>query len=103
METRAERERMAREAFRKAARVVARERRMRLGDVLEPRGRERQRARAIASYLAVIGFNACGKHVASAAGVPRHTVEKQVRRVEDRRDDPRFDGWLSKLEGQLHA
>jgi DNA-binding CsgD family transcriptional regulator len=59
------------------------------------------RRRAI--YLAVVAYGCPQRAVARALGVSHVAVLKQVRRVEDERDDPALDRWLDRMERRLVA
>ncbi|MGZ8362911.1 MAG: helix-turn-helix domain-containing protein [Caulobacteraceae bacterium] len=60
-------------------------------------------ARQVAVYLAHIGFGWPLKRVAAAFARDRSTVSHACHVVEDRRDDPAFDAWLSELEDCVAA
>lgn len=57
-------------------------------------------ARQVAMYLAVVDLE-LSQHAVGAFFRRRHsTVGHNVRRIEDRRDDPVFDAWLTELEAE---
>jgi chromosomal replication initiation ATPase DnaA len=58
-------------------------------------------ARQIAMYLCHVAFELSLARVAVAFGRDRSTVAHACHLVEDRREDPRFDAWLSALENML--
>lgn len=88
----------AEQTLRRAALVVARAERMPVGAVLEPEGRRARAARHLAAYLAVTVGGVPGRRVAAAAGVTRRAVRRALARVEEDRDDPGFDRFISTLE-----
>lgn len=57
--------------------------------------------KAMTAYLAVTQFNLPQATVARALGKTRQCIVRQVRRIEDARDDPAFDTFLAGLEQQL--
>lgn len=57
------------------------------------------RQRAI--YLTVMCLDVPLSQAAKAAGVSKQAVSKALRRIEDQRDDPDFDGKLTRLENLL--
>jgi len=59
------------------------------------------RARTLAMYLCHVGLGLSLTKVGLAFGRDRVTVHCAVVRVEDRRDDPRFDAELTALEERL--
>lgn len=58
-------------------------------------------ARHVAMYLCHVGFEFSLARVASAFGRDRSTVAHACHAVEDRRDEPHFDLWISGLEGMV--
>ena len=89
--------------YRRAVAVVARAERLKVRDVLCPRGWHARRARQTAVYLAVTEGNAPLRRVARAVGCSLHTVQKALRRVEDLRDDGIADGRIELLGEKFHA
>ncbi len=73
------------------------------GDILaELRGAKPAcEARQAAMYLTAIAFSMSYARVAAAFGRDRSTVMHACRLIEDRREDPVYDGWLSALEAAL--
>ncbi len=72
-------------------------------DILE-QGRGSQRvafARQVAMYLCHVGFAYSLSRVAAAFGRERSTVGHACHAIEDRREDPLFDGWIGALEAAL--
>ena len=72
------------------------------------RGKRTQRvarARQVAVYLAHVGFGLNYTHLGQALGRDRTTIRHACGRIEDARDDVRFDRALDLLEGalRLHA
>ncbi len=67
-----------------------------LGDLRGPA--EVALARQVAMYLCHIGFELSLSRVAAAFGRDRSTVAHACHTIEDRRDDPAFEHWLSALE-----
>lgn len=55
-------------------------------------------ARAIVYYIMRCAFGMSLGRVGAAMGRDRTTVGAACNRLEDRRDDPRFDRWLAALE-----
>ena len=58
-------------------------------------------ARHLAIYLAHVILGHGMARLAAVFGRDRASLRHALRRVEDRRDDPRFDRWLSGLEAVL--
>lgn len=58
-------------------------------------------ARQLAMYLCHVAFEFSLARVAAAFGRDRSTVGHACHRIEDRRDDPRFDAWIAALETML--
>lgn len=72
-------------------------------DVMEP-GRGARRvafARQVAMYLYYVVNEQSLAQVALAFGRDRSTVAHACHVIEDRRDDPLFDGWVGALEAAL--
>ena len=90
-------------AMRRAAAVVARATRLRVADVLAPSRWPERRARRTAVYLAVTAGGVPGRQVARVAGLHHRQVQRALAQIEDRRDDPAFDAFLSRLEGAYGA
>lgn len=59
------------------------------------------KARQVAMYVAHVAYGLSLKEVAFSFGRDRSTAMHACRVVEDRRDDPRFDQWLSGVEASL--
>lgn len=59
------------------------------------------KARQVAMYVAHVAYGLSLKEVACSFGRDRSTAVHACRVVEDRRDDPRFDQWLSGVEASL--
>lgn len=57
--------------------------------------------KSLALYLLVTGCNVPGAVAAAAAGCTKQNVSKQIRKIEDRRDDGEFDRTVSQLEMSL--
>jgi chromosomal replication initiation ATPase DnaA len=70
-----------------------------------PRTQRVARARQIAIYLAHVGFGLNYTHLGQAFGRDRTTIRHACFRIEDARDEIRFDRALDFLEGalRLHA
>lgn len=60
-------------------------------------------ARQIAMYIAHVGFGLSLTEVGPLFGRDRSTVGYACRAVEDRREDPRFDGLLAAIEVATRA
>jgi chromosomal replication initiation ATPase DnaA len=60
-------------------------------------------ARAVAMYLAHAGFGMSLARVGLAFHRDRSTVAHACHRIEDQRDDPRFDNWVCELEDALQC
>ncbi len=88
-------------ALEASAHVVARFDGADVGAILRPsRLADRQR-RQLAAYLAVTWLNQPLKRVARAAGVRPFTIRHGLARIEDLRDVPEADAWISQLEEML--
>jgi len=61
------------------------------------------RARQTSIYLAIVSFDVEQNAIARALGLDPMAVNRALRRVEDRRDDARFDRSLNRLEQELAA
>ena len=60
-------------------------------------------ARQVAMYLAHVAFELSLARVGDAFGRDRTTAAYACHRIEDRRDEPGFDGFLDALEACLRA
>jgi hypothetical protein len=60
-------------------------------------------ARAVAMYLAHAGFGMSLARVGVAFRRDRSTVAHACHRIEDQRDDPRFDAWINALEDAVRV
>lgn len=60
-------------------------------------------ARQVAIYLTHVAFELSLARTAFAFGRDRSTAAYACHRIEDRRDDPRFDAFLDDLEACLRA
>jgi chromosomal replication initiation ATPase DnaA len=69
----------------------------------DTRGHTETAARAIAYYLLRVAYGASLGRVAAAFGRDRSTVRSACSRLEERRDDPRFDRWIAALEAAAAA
>lgn len=58
-------------------------------------------ARQVAMYICHVGFNASLARVAFAFRRDRSTVAHACHVIEDRREDPVFDGWIGALEASV--
>lgn len=58
-------------------------------------------ARQVAMYLCHVGSELSLARVAIAFGRDRSTVAHACHLIEDRRDDPVFDGWIAGLETSM--
>lgn len=58
-------------------------------------------ARQVAMYLCHTGFELSLARVAAAFGRDRSTVAHACHCVEDRREEPQFDVWITALEAML--
>jgi hypothetical protein len=58
-------------------------------------------ARQVAMYLCYTGFELSLARVAVAFERDRSTVSYACHRIEDRRDEPRFDQWIESLEAMV--
>ena len=76
-----------------------------LDDMAAPtrRSREAAFARQVAMYLAHVAFELSLTRVAQAFGRDRSTAAHACHRIEDQRDDLRFDQHLDALEACLRA
>lgn len=59
-------------------------------------------ARQVAIYLCHVGFEMSLARVAYAFARDRSTVAHACHAIEDRRDEPQFEIWMSALEAMLH-
>jgi chromosomal replication initiation ATPase DnaA len=59
------------------------------------------KARQVAMYVAHVAYGLSIKEVAFSFGRDRSTAVYACRVVEDLRDDPRFDQWLTGVEASL--
>lgn len=67
-----------------------------------PRGRAAAAfARQVAMYLCHVGFQMSLARVAVAFGRDRSTVAHACHAIEDRREEPQFEFWISGLEALL--
>jgi hypothetical protein len=83
------------------ARAVARSQGLTLDDVLRPRGWARRRARNVAGYLACTLGDVPASAIGRCLSVSRFHARRLIVAVEERRDDPAYDAWLSGLEDQI--
>lgn len=60
-------------------------------------------ARQVAMYLTHVALEMSLARIAAAFGRDRSTVSHACHLIEDRRDDPRFDDWISRLEASVRA
>lgn len=60
-------------------------------------------ARQVAMYLCHVAFERSLARVAQAFGRDRSTVAYACHLIEDRREDPVFDGWIGAMEQALKA
>ena len=60
-------------------------------------------ARQVVMYLLAAAFGMSQLEIAAAVGRDRATVAHGLKRVEDKREDERFDLWLTRLEVCLRA
>ncbi|HYD89170.1 MAG TPA: helix-turn-helix domain-containing protein [Vitreimonas sp.] len=58
-------------------------------------------ARQVAMYLCYVGFEISLTRVANAFDRDRSTVAHACHIIEDRREEPRFDRWISGLEAMM--
>ena len=58
-------------------------------------------ARHVAAYLCHVGFEMSLARIATAFGRDRSTIAHACHLIEDRREDPQFDQWISGLETML--
>jgi chromosomal replication initiation ATPase DnaA len=73
-------------------------------EIAASRGTQRvARARQIAIYLAHVGFGLNYTHLGEAFGRERTTIRHACFRIEDARDELKFDRALDFLEGALRA
>lgn len=86
-----------------AASLVAYALEMKAEDILVPdRGpRHLVKARQVAMYLTHVGLGKSLSRVAIAFERDRSTVAHACHRIEEQRDDPRFDAWVEALEEGL--
>jgi hypothetical protein len=87
--------------LRRAAHVVARQARVPVEAVLNPRGWDGRRLRQAAIYLAVTAACVPKQHVAGASRLTRQAVQKTVAGIADRRDDPKVDARFARLERKM--
>lgn len=92
-------------AARLAAGVAAYALKVSIEDVIEsPRGSaDVAFARRVAMYLCHIGFELSLARVAAAFGRDRSTVAYACHAIEDRREDGRFDAWITRLERMVRG
>jgi len=71
--------------------------------ILEPRRGSAAAAfaRQVAMYLCHVGFEFSITRVAAAFDRDRSTVAHACHRIEDRREEPQFDRWISGLEAMM--
>lgn len=67
------------------------------------RGRTAAHARHVAMYLSYAALGMSLARVAAAFRRDRSTIAHACRIVEDRREDPDYDKWISQLEEVLHV
>lgn len=91
------------EAWRRSVRAVARVERCKQSEIKVPRGRSARHRRLVAAYVAVTGCGVAGNSLARAAGLARYGIQKALRSIEDRRDDPQYDSWLARIEQEIGA
>lgn len=60
-------------------------------------------ARQVVMYLLAAAFGMTQLEIAAAVGRDRTTVAHGLKRIEDQREDERFDLWLTRLEVCLRA
>ena len=60
-------------------------------------------ARRVAMYLCHVGFELSLSRVAAAFDRDRSTIAYACHAIEDRREEPQFDLWISSLESMLLA
>lgn len=66
-----------------------------------PSRRELRGKRHLACYLATVGIGVPLARTAAACSVDRMSIHRGLRRLEERRDDPRFDAMLERLERRV--
>ncbi len=60
-------------------------------------------ARQVSMYLTHVALEMSLARVAAAFGRDRSTVSHACHIIEDRRDEPQFDDWISQLEASIRA
>ncbi len=65
-------------------------------------GRQAAFARHVVAYLCHVALGLSMTAVAVTIGRDRTTIAYACRRIEDYRETPDADAWLSRLEGRLH-
>lgn len=60
-------------------------------------------ARQVSMYLTHVALELSLARIASAFGRDRSTVSHACHLIEDRRDDPRFDDWIARMEESIRS
>lgn len=93
--------------FHAICRVLADDTGIRLSRVMKRRAYggpfDRVPAAGVSFYLAHVVFGIGHSRLARLADCRRQSVHRAISRIEDRRDDPQFDQWLSGLEERLRS
>lgn len=59
--------------------------------------------RRMATYIAHTMFGITYSELAEICGISRAAVSQIVHDIEDRREDPKFDGWLSDIQRAVNG
>lgn len=93
--------------FHAICRVLSEDTGIQLGRVMARRRyggqMDRLPAAGVSFYLAHVVFGISYSRLARIADCRRQSVHRAINRIEDRRDDPQFDAWLSTLEDRLRG
>jgi hypothetical protein len=90
-----------RQAFRAAVRAAATAFGVAPAAIAQPRGHVARRARRLAAYLTMTAADVPLSCAARLAGCGRGTLYQAVAQIEDRRDDPVFDAFVTSLEERI--
>lgn len=90
-------------AWRKAVSVVAKAEGLTRSEIVSPRGKKARGARALAGYLARVGYDVQARRLAAVAGLSHVAIIYASRSIEDRRDDAAYDRFVTRLEQEIAA
>jgi hypothetical protein len=95
--------RETRRVVRQVAKTVARAERLPTALIMRPVGRRARGARLLAAYLAATVKDVGKLQLSEELGIARSGIQRALGRIEDRRENPRFDQYVSRLEERLNA